>query len=113
MTKLSIVYRDFDDYMTRASTSSIRRKLRRKFRSRRRRPIEMSILGDVTPIIDELYPLYVDVYERSALHFERLTTRRPCRPTIAPAVPRADDEGFDPPASSTFGPDATGSVLAS
>ncbi len=86
MTKLSIVYRDFDDYMTRALTSSIRRKLRRKFKIAASAPrIEMSILGDVTPIIDELYPLYVDVYERSALHFERLTKEFFCK--IGRAMP--------------------------
>ena len=31
------------------------------------------MLSDVTPIIDEVYPLYLQVYERSQLRFELLT----------------------------------------
>jgi hypothetical protein len=80
MTKLDIAFRDFDDYMTRALNSSTRRKLRKKFKiAAAAAPIEMTIVSDVTPIIDEIYPLYVDVYERSALHFERLTPEFFCR----------------------------------
>jgi predicted N-acyltransferase len=33
----------------------------------------MSMVKDVTSIIDEIYPLYVSVYDRSKLHFEKLT----------------------------------------
>jgi predicted N-acyltransferase len=33
----------------------------------------MSELSDIGPIVDELYPLYLQVYERSQLHFEKLT----------------------------------------
>ena len=74
MTRLRIDYADFDDYMRRALTSSIRRKLRKKFAAAAQSaPIEMSETGDVAAIVDELYPLYLAVYERSKLHFEKLT----------------------------------------
>ena len=33
----------------------------------------MSVVDDITPIIDEIYPLYLQVYHRSNLHFEKLT----------------------------------------
>jgi hypothetical protein len=33
----------------------------------------MSVVVDVAPMIDELYPLYLKVYNRSNLHFEKLT----------------------------------------
>lgn len=74
MTRLNIDYSSFDDYMKQALNSATRRKLRKKFRATTQaKPIEMSLAGNVSPIIDELYPLYVQVYERSKLHFEKLT----------------------------------------
>ncbi len=74
MTRLDIRYADFDDYMRRALNSSTRRKLRKKFAATSASPpIEMSEMDDVSAIVDELYPLYLQVYERSKLHFEKLT----------------------------------------
>ncbi|HEY1415878.1 MAG TPA: GNAT family N-acetyltransferase [Caulobacteraceae bacterium] len=74
MTKLDIDYADFDDYMARALNSATRRKLRRKFRAAASgAPIEMTLVSDISPFIDEIYPLYLRVYERSKLRFERLT----------------------------------------
>jgi predicted N-acyltransferase len=74
MTRVSIDYPSFDDYMARALNSATRAKLRRKFRAAEKAPkIEMSVIGDATPIIGDIYPLYVDVYNRSKLHFEKLT----------------------------------------
>ncbi|HEY1447312.1 MAG TPA: GNAT family N-acetyltransferase [Caulobacteraceae bacterium] len=74
MTRLNIDYADFEDYMTRALNSATRRKLRKKFRiAAAAAPIEMSVVQDATPVVDEIYPLYLQVYERSKLHFEKLT----------------------------------------
>jgi hypothetical protein len=74
MTRLSIDYASFDDYMNRALNSATRRKLRKKFRAAAQAPpIEMSILVDAAPIVGEIYPLYLQVYARSKLHFEKLT----------------------------------------
>ena len=39
----------------------------------RKMTLEMSIVTDATPYIDEIYPLYLAVYERSKLKFEKLT----------------------------------------
>ena len=33
----------------------------------------MSVVNDATPIIEDIYPLYLQVYERSKLRFEMLT----------------------------------------
>jgi predicted N-acyltransferase len=33
----------------------------------------MTVMRDVSQIIDEIYPLYLQVYERSDRHFEKLT----------------------------------------
>jgi hypothetical protein len=74
MTRVSIDYATFEEYMMRALNSATRTKLRRKFQAAARAPtIEMSVIGDITPFIDEAYPMYLSVYHRSKLHFERLT----------------------------------------
>jgi Peptidogalycan biosysnthesis/recognition len=73
-TRLNIAYADFDDYMQSALNSATRRKLRKKFKAAESgAPIELCVTNDVTSIIDEIYPLYLQVYERSKLRFEKLT----------------------------------------
>jgi hypothetical protein len=79
MTRLCIDYESFDDYMKRALNSATRKKLRKKFEATARAsPIEMSVFADVTPVIAQVYPLYLEVYERSKLHFEKLTEQYFC-----------------------------------
>src|SRR5215472_547336 len=79
MTRVSIDYASFDVYMTSALNSATRRKLRRKFQNAEKSAkIEMSVVQDATSIIDEIYPLYVSVYDRSKLHFEKLTKEYFC-----------------------------------
>jgi len=74
MTKVCIDYANFEDYMNRALNSATRRKLRKKFQATERAaPIDMTVVGDVTTVIAEIYPLYLQVYRRSKLHFEKLT----------------------------------------
>jgi len=79
MTRLNIEYSSFDDYMKRALNSATRRKLRKKFQATVHAPaIEMTVVDDIAPCIDEVYPLYLQVYERSKLHFEKLTKEYLC-----------------------------------
>ena len=74
MTSLDLNYASFEDYMARALSRAARKDLRRKFKAAARGPdIEMSVTHDAGAIIDEVYPLYLQVYERSHLHFEKLT----------------------------------------
>jgi hypothetical protein len=73
MSSLNIAYRDFEDYMARALSRATRKDLRRKFKSAQSAALSMSVVEDITPHIDEIYPLYVEVYKRSKLHFEKLT----------------------------------------
>jgi predicted N-acyltransferase len=73
MTRLALPYRDWDEYF-RTLSKATRKDLRRKFRKAERAPkINMEIVGDITPYIDEIYPLYLQVHERSLLKFETLT----------------------------------------
>lgn len=73
MTRLSLKYASFDDYL--ATLGYVTRKgLRRKFRkTERAAPIQMEIVNDIAPYIDEVYPLYLQVHERSPMKFEHLT----------------------------------------
>src|SRR6516162_775938 len=78
-TRLNIDYANFDDYMNKALGQEMRRNLRRKFRAAEKASvIEMTVLNDVAPIIKDIYPLYLKVYERSKLKFEKLTERYFC-----------------------------------
>jgi hypothetical protein len=79
-TRLNIAYADFDDYMQSALNSATRRKLRKKFKATESgAPLELSVTNDVTSIVDEIYPLYLQVYERSKLRFEKLTKAYFCQ----------------------------------
>jgi hypothetical protein len=79
MTSLCIDYASFEDYMKRALNSATRKKLRKKFEATDRAcPLEMSIVNDATSVIAQVYPLYLQVYERSKLHFEKLTKQYFC-----------------------------------
>lgn len=74
MTAVNIDYASFEDYMERALSRKTRRDLRLKFRAAAASaPIEMSILTDVSAVIDEIYPLYLQVFSRSKHQFEKLT----------------------------------------
>ena len=73
MTRLPLHHRNWDEYF-RTLSKATRKDLRRKFRKAERAPkIEMEILNDIAPYIDEAYPLYMAVHERSRLKFETLT----------------------------------------
>lgn len=73
MTKLSLDHASFDHYL--ATLGYVTRKgLRRKFRkAERAAKIEMEVVSDVAHCLDEIYPLYLQVRERSPMKFEQLT----------------------------------------
>jgi predicted N-acyltransferase len=73
MTELKLDYTDFDQYVTTLGAST-RKDLRRKFRRiAAAEPISVEVVTDLTPYVDEVYPFYLEVHERSPLKFERLT----------------------------------------
>ena len=73
MTELALDYTDFDHYVTTLGAST-RKDLRRKFRKiAAASPIDLEVVTDLTPYVDEVYPLYLQVHERSPLKFETLT----------------------------------------
>jgi predicted N-acyltransferase len=73
MTELRLSYNSFEDYLESLSKAT-RKNLRRKFRKvAKAAPIELEVISDITPLVDEIYPLYLQVHERSPMKFERLT----------------------------------------
>ncbi len=79
MVALSIAYPTFEDYMMRALGSRTRAHMRRNFRDAARgAPVELTVVVDISPFIEEVFPLYENVYARSTLHFEKLTKEYFC-----------------------------------
>jgi Acetyltransferase (GNAT) domain len=74
MTMLDIRYDSFDAYMVKALKSSSRRKLRKNLAATAGvSDIRMSVTDDAASFVDEIYPLYLQVFERSRMQFEKLT----------------------------------------
>jgi hypothetical protein len=74
MTRLNIDYVNFEDYMRQALSRKARQDLRTKLkRAEKAGPIELTVSNDITASIDDAYRLYLQVYERSRLRFEKLT----------------------------------------
>jgi hypothetical protein len=73
MTRLSLAHENFDAYLQTLGYVT-RKSLRRKFRKAQRAPkIDMEVVIDISPIVDEICPLYLAVHERSPMKFEHLT----------------------------------------
>jgi predicted N-acyltransferase len=73
MTRLTLTYENWDEYF-RTLSKATRKDLRRKFRKAESVPkIEMEVVSKIASFIDEIYPLYLAVHERSPLKFETLT----------------------------------------
>jgi predicted N-acyltransferase len=73
MTRLALCYENWDEYF-RTLSKATRKDLRRKFRKADGAvKIEMEVVTEIAPFIDEIYPLYLAVHERSPLKFETLT----------------------------------------
>jgi len=74
MTMLDIRYDSFDAYMVKALKSSSRKKLRKNLEATAGvADIRMSVTDDAASFVDEVYPLYLQVFERSRMRFEKLT----------------------------------------
>ena len=72
-TRLALKYADFEEYL-KTLGSATRKNLRRKFRqTEQTAKIDLEVVTDITPYVDEIYPLYLQVHDRSALKFENLT----------------------------------------
>ena len=73
MTRLRLNFNDFDEYLGTLGYAS-RKSLRRKFRkTERAAKIDLEVVNDISPYADQIYPLYLQVHERSPMKFENLS----------------------------------------
>jgi len=71
---LDLDFHSFDEHLQRSLSSATRKDLRRKFRDAQRLPpVTLEVTNDISDRVDELYPLYLQVFERATMRFERLT----------------------------------------
>jgi hypothetical protein len=74
MTCLPLLgYSSFDDYMARTLSKITRKGLRRKFKKTADEKIELSVTDDISDCAEEVHRLYLQVYGRAALKFEKIT----------------------------------------
>lgn len=69
-------FKNFDDYMAQMLSHSMRKNLRRKFRDAEKLASPVVMEGpysDISPWLDEAYPLYEQVVKRAKMKFEVLT----------------------------------------
>src|SRR5205085_8484243 len=73
MTRLALSFQNFEEYLGTLGYIS-RKSLRRKFRKTEgAAKIDMQVVKDVATIIDEIFPLYLQVHEKSKMKFENLS----------------------------------------
>ena len=71
--RLELDFPDFEEYMASKLSKVFRKNLRRKLRaSESGAPITMEVLTDAAHLVEDLYPLYRQTYERSDFKFEEL-----------------------------------------
>ena len=72
-TELDLNFASFEEYMRTRLGKVFRKSLRRKFKVLERvPPLSMEVVCDAAPIIDEVFPLYRQVYERAEMTFDSL-----------------------------------------
>ena len=64
---------DFDAYMQNALPRSARWQLRKKFKATYGENLALTVIDDARDAIEEIYPLYLQVFDRSKFRFEKLT----------------------------------------
>ena len=73
-TRLALGFSSFDDYLARTLSHAMRKNLRRKFRELAGQPpLEMTVTSCAAEAIEEVHGLYLQVFARSSLRFEKLT----------------------------------------
>jgi hypothetical protein len=70
---LDLEFTDFEAHLATMGKVA-RRDFRRKFREEKRfPPLQMEVVSDISPRLEAVYPLYLQVYERASRRFEKLT----------------------------------------
>jgi Acetyltransferase (GNAT) domain len=78
-TKMELNFSDFESYLKTRVSYTMRKNLRRKFRKAQSGPsLEREVVTDISPYIDEVYPLYRQTLSRSKFRFQELTKSYLC-----------------------------------
>ena len=73
-TRMDLNFPDFENYLRTRVSYTTRKNLRRKFRKAQGGPsINWEVVTDISPYIDEVYPLYRQTLSRSKFRFQELT----------------------------------------
>ena len=73
-SRMDLNFKNFEDYLQTKLSHKTRKNLRSKYRKAAAGPaMTMEVVTDIEPHIDELFPLYAQVLERSQYKFEELT----------------------------------------
>ena len=73
-TRLDLDFAEFEGYLAKRLSHSMRKNLRRKFkRSENGSCIEWEVVTNIVPFLDEIYPLYLQTLARSQFRFEELS----------------------------------------
>jgi hypothetical protein len=71
--RLALDFANFEDYMMTRLSKVFRKNLRRKFRALDDAPpVTLEVLTDASAIVDEIFPLHVQTFNRSDFKFEEL-----------------------------------------
>ncbi len=77
--RLQLDFTTFEEYMNTKLSKVFRKNLRRKLRaSEGLPPITMDVTQDISPFVDEIFPLYLQTYHRSDFKFEELNKEYFC-----------------------------------
>ena len=77
--QIDLEFASFEDYMQRKLGKVFRKNLRRKFRDGGSfPPLSMEVVSDITLLVDEIFPLYQQTFQRSEFQFEELTKEYFC-----------------------------------
>lgn len=72
--KLDLDFASFDEYLQTKVGRGFRRDLRHKLiESEKPGRLNLEVVADATPYLDEIYPLYLQTHNRSPFRFEKLT----------------------------------------
>jgi len=73
-SRLDLAFTDFEDYLTNKLSKKTRKNLRLKYRQAAAgAKTELQVVSDISPYIDEVFPLYQQVLRKSRYKFEELT----------------------------------------
>lgn len=74
-SRLDLNFKNFEEYLQTKLSHKTRKNLRSKYRKAASAgpPLEMQVVTDIAPHIDEVFPLYLQVLEKSEYKFEELT----------------------------------------